>query len=517
MTFADGGGAWRQFRPLSFRRIAMIPRIDTYEQARDYLVSRLDFERRPDAHPYDPTHYSLGRFAQLVERLGSPHTKFASIHIAGTKGKGSVAAMLEAGLLAAGLRTGLFTSPHLRDYPERIRVAGAPVAREVFAAGMRRLAPAVEADGFGGGEPTPYRTVFELLTALAFDVFAQAGLDMVVLETGLGGRLDCTNLVRPEVSILTTLALDHTRQLGDSLDKIAWEKGGIIKPGIPAVVSRQSAEAMRIAFPVLKRIAAECHAPLVEAPELLGVEQISENETGQVFSLHPRRSAPEPYRADLENARLHLRELRLGLIGLHQIENARTAAAAWAVLRAGGWNLPWEALRNGLASCRWPGRIEIYATRPRIIIDGAHCPCSANALAQTLRQLYCRAPRHFVFGIQRDKDHRGFIRALAERSRPEPQMEQAPEPKPADCQAASLPILSWSLYEAPGGRGAPCDQLAEALCEAGFSRESISLHPSAAAALENAMTIAREDHLVVACGTLYTVAALSDWAKGRVA
>ena len=271
----------------------------TYSAAREWLTSRLDLERRPGAQPYSAEHYDLGGFAARLERLGAPQQRFRSIHIAGTKGKGSTAAMIESALRAAGRRTGLYTSPHLSDYPERIQVGGAAIAPELFAEALydiiQRMGPGdgakIEPANAPKDEPPPYRTVFEALTALAFEVFAREGIEWAVIETGLGGRLDCTNVVLPEVSVLTALGMDHTALLGDSLAKIAFEKGGIIKPGVPAIAARQSEAARREGLPVWEALAAERGCPFLRAEEFIDIDLISESKEGQRVQIRAIRRA----------------------------------------------------------------------------------------------------------------------------------------------------------------------------------------------------------------------------------
>lgn len=492
----------------------MTPEFPDYQAARDYLTSRLDFERSPFARTYDSTHYNLERFARLMERLGSPERAYPSVHLAGTKGKGSTAAALESALRAAGLRTGLYTSPHLRDYPERIRLGSENASPEDFTRAMRWIASVLETGDAqdGAGEAVePYRTVFELLTAMAFCLFREWKVEIAVLETGLGGRLDCTNLVLPEVAVITALGLEHTRQLGSTLEEIAAEKGGIIKPGRPVVVGPQPPVARRLALPVLRRLAAEREAPLTCAEWLFRAEIHEETEDGLLFSLFPAEPPGEPEaretvrRLAAEVDWSALARLRLPLAGRHQAENARAAAAAWAALRAAGWReaLDWRAFRRGLETCRWPGRIEIVRSDPRAVIDGAHCPLSARALVSTLDALYPGAPRWFLAGFQRDKQIGEILRILAGAGAGEP-----PAPR--------APIAGWAFYEVPGGRGADAEALAQAARELGVKPDQISTHASPAAAWLETRRRARPGEVIAACGTLYTVAELTALAREKV-
>ncbi len=484
----------------------MHPQIHTYSDARAYLTERLDYETRPDARPYTSTHYSLQRFVRLLDRMGKPHEQFRSVHIAGSKGKGSVAALLESGLFAAGRRTGTYVSPHLRDYPERIRLQGQPIAEEEFARVMAFVAPIVEQDGFSEGDAPPYRTVFELLTALAFEIFRREKVDLAVLETGLGGRLDCTNVVLPEVAVITPLGLDHTDLLGSTLDKIAWEKGGIIKNGVPVVVAAQSPEARVEALPILERIAQDRRAPFHRADLLFDVEPVSASESGQTLRL---RARPEGRKAlPLPD----VLEIRLALAGTYQPVNVRTSAAAWAALRQRGWDLSWEAFVQGAERCRWPGRMEILPTNPRMVVDGAHCPLSCEAVAETLEALYPGVPRHVVFGCQRDKNIRGMIEALISRP-PRPTNSTGPEPIEEALTRDPNLVKSWSFYRIPGGRGASADKLAAEAGAAGISEDRILTYSTAGKALQGALNQAGAGDVVVSCGTLYTVSEVLDMAR----
>lgn len=476
-------------------------RITSYEEARQYLTARLDFEGQPHARPYSSTYYSLDRFVRLLGRMGDPHRKVPSVHIAGSKGKGSVAVLLESSLLAAGYRVGTYTSPHLRDYPDRFRIGGRGISELEFTEILAGIVPSVESDGREGGDPAPYRTVFELLTAMAFDLFARRELDIAVLETGLGGRLDCTNVVRPEVSVITPLGLDHTALLGPTLDRIAFEKGGIIKEGIPVVIAAQSAAAEGEGMPVLERLATERHASVVRAETLFEVERLSGDEGGQKALLKGRgKDLP----ASLE--------VSLGLLGDHQLGNLQTAAAVWGELGHRGWDLPWHAFVAGVEAARWPGRMEIVASRPRVVVDGAHCPLSARALKRTLDDLYPGAGRHVIFGAQRDKDVGAIVRAL---------LEEAPMAAAgvAGAGGGREPVSnprSWLFYTVPGGRGAPGAELAEKARIAGVRADRVEVYGTATEALEAAFGRARPEEVIVSCGTLYTIAEVLDRARARI-
>jgi dihydrofolate synthase / folylpolyglutamate synthase len=318
----------------------------------------------------------LERIGAVLEVLGRPQDRLRFIHVAGTNGKGSTCALIESGLRRAGLRTGLFTSPHLAEPTERIRIDGQPVSGERFSAAFDRVHTAVE-ELLESGRIDLHTTYFETVTAMALVVFAEEGTEMVVLEVGLGGRLDATNVVRPELCVVTQVDFDHEAWLGRSLEAIAGEKAGILKPGAPAVFSQQRPEAER----VLEARAAE-----------LGIEvSRTRGWTVRGLELDARGS-----RFRLEGARQL--EIRCPLAGEHQVENATTAAAALSRI-----GIPDEAIEQGIAAARWPGRLERVSERPEIILDGAHNPAGARALAAYIDRFYAGRNVRLIYGAMRDK------------------------------------------------------------------------------------------------------------------
>ena len=306
----------------------------------------------------------LERIRAVLQALGRPQDRLRFVHVAGTNGKGSTCAMIESALRASGLRTGLFTSPHLADPTERIRIDGAPISADRFADAFNRLL----------GLHTTY---FETVTAMALLVFAEERVDMVVLEVGLGGRLDATNVVSPDLSVITPVDFDHEAFLGKSLESIACEKAGILKPGVPAVFARQRPEAAR----VLDRRAAELSIPVARTADWL-VSDLDIDPRGSRFRLTGER------------------DLRLAcpLAGEHQVENAVTAAVALARL-----GIADSAIETGIARARWPGRLERVSERPEIILDGAHNPAGARALAAYIDRFYGRRTVRLIYGAMRDK------------------------------------------------------------------------------------------------------------------
>jgi dihydrofolate synthase / folylpolyglutamate synthase len=366
----------------------------TFQDALKYIYSFATFDIVP-ATADTPKNQKLERMPYLLAALGDPHHKFQSVHIAGTKGKGSTAAMTESILRAAGYRTGLYTSPHLHTFRERIRVAGNLISREDVVRGVEKLKPLIEA--------TPNMTTFEIITLLAFDYFAANEVEIAVVEVGLGGRLDATNVLTPRVSVITSISYDHTAVLGNTLTQIASEKAGIIKPGIPVVSSPQTDEADA----VIHQVAQEKNVPLVSvSPELsFQVEGNLHNVTPLTQSLNGQEfvweCADDPM------------TLGLKLLGPHQLANATTVLGAMAALRHyAQLSLPDEAIFAGMANVQWPGRFEILGRHPFVIIDGAHNADSVQQLIITLRAFFPRERLHFVFGSSNDKDIAGMFDQL---------------------------------------------------------------------------------------------------------
>jgi dihydrofolate synthase/folylpolyglutamate synthase len=343
----------------------------TYLDAVRYLNAATDYERM--AHRYSSRTYNLGRMRRLLGALGHPERQFRSLHIAGTKGKGSTAHMAEAILREAGYRTGLYTSPHLVRMLERIRLDGRRVGERDFVrtlsrmeGPLRRLRP----------------TYFEIMTAAAFLLFAEKRVDYAVVEVGLGGRLDATNVIHPVACALTTIDYDHMEKLGRTLSAIAREKAGIIKPGVPVVSSAQRPSALA----QIRR-----HA----RPFIPGIS-ISDA-SGPVLK----------FKVSGVRGRAYL--CALPALGRHQATNAATAIA---LVEASGARLDPGIVRRALGSVRLPARIERIRNRPEVIVDAAHNPVSARALAETIRLLPRRGRRILIFGASSDKDYPAMMRAL---------------------------------------------------------------------------------------------------------
>ncbi|MCX6033963.1 MAG: bifunctional folylpolyglutamate synthase/dihydrofolate synthase, partial [Chloroflexi bacterium] len=372
-----------------------------YNQALDYLYSFVDYSLKKSSE-LAKADFNLDRMRALMVLLGNPEQKYPSLHVAGTKGKGSTSALMASALTAADYKTGLYTSPHLQDYVERIQVDGRPISHAQLVKLVEQVKPHVAA--------VPKLTTFEITTALGFLHFAQQNVEAAVIEVGLGGRLDATNVVTPRVSVITSLSYDHMAVLGNTLTLIAGEKAGIIKPGIPVVSSPQKDEALV----VLERAARERHAPLT----LVGREVLfaagERSLDGQTLTVSSKQKAEgrkreaEGRNQEAENDQESV-ILRVPLLGQHQVANAATAYAA---LKAGGLNVSDEKIRKGFAKVTWPCRFEIVRREPPVILDSAHNQDSFEKLAQTLEDYFPGRQVILIFGSSEDKDVAGMLAAL---------------------------------------------------------------------------------------------------------
>ncbi len=358
-----------------------------YNQALDYLYSFVDYSLKKSSE-LAKADFNLDRMRVLMALLDNPEKKYPSLHVAGTKGKGSTSALMASALTAAGYKTGLYSSPHLQDYVERIQIDGQPVSHAQLVELVEQVKPHVAA--------VPKLTTFEITTALGFLHFAQQNVKAAVIEVGLGGRLDATNVVTPRVSVITSLSYDHMAVLGNTLTLIAGEKAGIIKPGIPVVSSPQKDEA-RV---VLERVAKERHAPLT----LVGREVLftagEHSLDGQTLSISRKQKTENSQESVI---------LRVPLLGQHQLVNAATAYAA---LKASGLDIREAAIRKGFAEVSWPCRFEIVRREPPVILDSAHNQDSFEKLAQTLEDYFPGRPVLLIFGSSEDKDVTAMLRAL---------------------------------------------------------------------------------------------------------
>ncbi len=373
--------------------------------ALEFLFGRINYERVP-VPAYGERTLKLDRMRTLLNRVGNPDAGVPIVHVAGTKGKGSTSTLIAAVLHAAGYDVGVYSSPHLERLEERFAVNGEPCSEDELVALVDRVRPVVEqmdAAGAAVGDSSQRPTFFEITTALALMHFADRQVDAVVLEVGLGGRLDSTNVCQPAVAVITSISLDHTRQLGDTTPKIAAEKGGIIKPGVPVLIGPMDREARD----VLAQMAFDRGARFVEAGREFEFSYRPPHDvdaqaaTGRLDFMSLRSDAP-----------LELRDAELRLLGRHQAANAALALATIAELRRQGWLASTDAMRAGLAETVLPGRIEVIRRRPTVVLDVAHNVASVEALVESLAESFKCRRRVLVFAASRDKDVPGMLRVL---------------------------------------------------------------------------------------------------------
>jgi len=435
----------------------------TYQEALNWLYSFIDYGVKR-SYRYSPEVFDLSRVRKLLEGLGDPQERFPTIHVAGTKGKGSTAAMIESCLRAAGYTTGLYTSPHLIEFTERMRIDGEQIPQSEFVELVVSLKPHVDA--------VPEISTYELTTALAFMYFAQQTVDCAVIEVGLGGRLDATNVIQPLVSVITSLSYDHTHLLGDSLSDIATEKAGIIKPETPVVLAPQQFEADL----VVRAIGEERNAPVVQVNRDWHYMAKSRDFEGQKFQV---------WRADEQNSRV---DLSIPLLGHHQVQNGAVAYVALQTVSARGLPIDLQHIQQGLANTKWVGRFQILAYDPAIVLDSAHNRESALKLRIALDDYYPERPVSMVFGASSDKDVRGMFLELAPR------------------------ISRVILTRADHPRSEDPETLARLARGFGFEAEVVE---PVAAAMQRAMENASVKHVILATGSLFVIgSALAAWDPG---
>jgi dihydrofolate synthase / folylpolyglutamate synthase len=350
-----------------------------YNKALDYLYSFVDYSLKHSSE-LAKAEFNLDRMFALMDLLGNPQAKFPIIHVAGTKGKGSVSAMCASALQAAGYRVGLYTSPHLLDYVERIQVDVEPISHEQMVELVEEIKPAVA--------KIPKLTTFEITTALGFLAFAKQNVNAAVIEVGLGGRLDATNIVTPKVSVITSLSYDHMAVLGDTLAKIAGEKAGIIKRGVPVVSSPQKPDALA----VLERVANENNSPFLLVGKDVKFERLASSLDGQSLRI-----------TDVRHSTF---DLQLPLLGEHQVQNAATAYTA---LELSGIEISKTAIQQGFSQVKWHARFEVVRRDPPVIFDSAHNQDSFAKLYQTLDEYFPGRPVYLIFGASEDKNIPGMF------------------------------------------------------------------------------------------------------------
>jgi len=363
--------------------------ISSYQQALDFIYSFIDYEREPG--PRTRTTYDLRRVEELLGRLGNPHLKARSVHIAGSKGKGSVAAMIASTLTTAGYSTGLYTSPHLHFYNERIRIDNRLISNDEIAALAQKLKP--EVDEVNRKATYGRLTTFEVTTALGFMHFAQKAVDFQVIEVGLGGRLDATNVIQPEVCIITSISFEHMELLGNTLAEIATEKAGIIKPGSVVVSSSQADEVNK----VIEEVCVSRGVDLVRVGREVTFRSLGFGHDRQLLKVQ---------------GRLGSYGLSIPLLGQYQLDNASTAVAALEVLVEKGFNISTENIVRGLANVSWEGRLQVINRHPLVVVDGAHNIDSVRKLLQALKHYFSFERAILIIGFSMDKDVAGIAPEL---------------------------------------------------------------------------------------------------------
>jgi dihydrofolate synthase/folylpolyglutamate synthase len=443
--------------------------LDDYQDRLDYLYGRLNYEWV--GMPKLPTELRVRRMRRLLRKLGDPHLGLRVIHVGGTKGKGSTAALLAAALSAAEYRTGLYCSPHLHRLEERFCIDGRQATRDELVELVDEVRAAVESLELDDQEHCHRgSTFFEITTAMGLLHFARRGADIVVLEVGMGGRLDSTNVVHPALSVITSIAFDHTRQLGNTLGAIATEKAGILKHRRPAVSGIVESEPRR----AIRFVAAQRRCPLRE----LGVDFNFDS-----FAPRLPLSRPTPGKVRVQTWRRDWDMLNLPLLGLHQAHNAAVALAGLDLLAEVEPSLEVgrAAVVRGFAGLRWPARVEVLSEAPWLVIDGAHNVASAEALAETLLNYFPETSRTLVFGTTKDKDMVGQLRAIL------PLFER---------------VIATRYVENP--RSVPPEDVARAVEV--MSGKTARVAPEPAMALELARRMSGPDSLICVTGSLFLAA-----------
>lgn len=442
-----------------------------YQETLDYLYTFVDYSLTRNFQ-YSPDNFNLGRMEELLRFLGDPHLACPVIHVAGTKGKGSTAALIANGLKCSGLKVGFYTSPHLQEFNERIQVDGEQISDQEFVELVAEIKPLL-----GRFEQPP--TFFEIVTALAFLYFSRKKTEAAVVEVGLGGRLDSTNVVSPLVSVITSLSMDHMAVLGDTLAKIASEKAGIIKQGRPVVCSPQVEEAAR----VVESVSMECGSRLVLIGQDYRFCADAHSLEGQTFLVWRKEDQAQIDRfLDGTETLQAACRYQIPLLGYHQIQNAVTAYAALQVAREEGLPITEEGIREGFLSAVWPGRFEILQRDPLLVIDSAHNRDSALRLRLALDDYLPAKPVILVYGASEDKDIAGMFSELLPRVK---RMVATQSVHPRAANPENLVTLAHK-YGTPARAVVPVEK-----------------------ALDLALELAeREDAAVVAAGSLFIAAAV---------
>ncbi|MGQ9585115.1 MAG: bifunctional folylpolyglutamate synthase/dihydrofolate synthase [Anaerolineae bacterium] len=455
---------------------------EQYAEALRYIYSFTDYEKKT-SYAYSDALWDLRRMEALLDLLGNPHRRFLAVHVAGTKGKGSTAAMIDSVLRAAGLRSGLYTSPHLHTFRERVVVGGQRISQEEVVSLVEQLKPHVA--------QVPGLTTFEIITTLALEHFAARKVDVGVMEVGLGGRLDATNVISPAVCVITSLSHDHTQLLGNTLAEIAYEKAGIIKENVPVVSAPQKPEALE----VIQRVCQEKHAPLQIVGRDWHWKAGEADLEGQFFGLRYGAERPNAWPSRYVNG------FWIPLLGIHQLTNATLAVAAIHELNA---HLDSRAvgeadIRAGLRQVRWPGRLEILGRQPFVVVDGAHNADSSRKLVAALHRHFAYENLILLFGASRDKDVPGIFKQLL----PEASaviFAQARHPRAMHVSELVGEVERFLARRSPPGKQA--------------RRPLVYESTVVGDALEEALHLAGEGDLICATGSLFLVAEVQEaWAS----
>ena len=439
------------------------PTEERYQETLDWIYSWVDFSMKrhvDDKHRF----FKLDRMNQLMDLLDAPQAKFPSVHVAGTKGKGSTASLIASTLQACGYKVGLYTSPHLEDFRERIIINGEMISEQEIIDLADQMRPLTE--------KVPETTTFELTTAMAFLYFAHEKVDIAVLEVGLGGRLDATNVVDPVVSVITSISYDHMSVLGNTLTEIATEKGGIIKAGRPVVIAPQKPES----GDTLVNLANDRNSPYIKVTDEYKYAPLDHNLKNQRFEITSRHLKVRGKKISTNTAL----SLTIPLLGAHQIENAATAVAALDQLRLQGFQITRKAIQAGFSQVYWPARFEILRENPPVVIDSAHNGDSMQRLVETVNEYFPEWPFILVFGASADKSMGEMLSAILPR-----------------CE---LVITAQSLHP----RAATPEEL-KAIVEK-YSIPVIAINP-AEEALSQALFLAGESKGILVTGSIFIASA----------
>ena len=426
---------------------------ETYKQATDYLFSRKARGMK----------LGLKNMRRLLDLLEHPEDEFKSIHIAGTNGKGSTAAILESILKESGYKTGLYTSPHLIDMRERITIRGTQISEDEVLDILNRMISHIEKSN---------ATFFEILTAMAFMHFSINHVELAVIETGLGGRLDATTLLKPILTIITAIGLDHTKILGKGLKEIAREKAGILKQGITCISGTNSDDVKKY----LSEFAEDKKSPLLFTAKNSKISNIRLSNTGSHF--------------DAQTNTTHYKDLHLKLLGNHQLENCRTALQAVEYLNENGYQIPEYGIRKGLKNVSWRARLELLQDNPQILIDSAHNPMGMQTLVQTIQTQFTYNRLILIFGVLADKNYKEMFSEIT------PLVHHFILTKPLSDRA----LDPHELLKLPGTENRQTDVI-----------------PDIGEAWNRALSIANKDDLICACGSIYFVGEiLRIWDTGKI-